>query len=164
MTETAKCPVCGWEIADGGVQAEGSVTVCSDECARAETRMEVIRRVYEAFDRRDVEGIMEHFSPGVVWFAAESSPLADQSPYHGADAVRTGVFQRIFAAFDFTIQVDEMFAAGDRVLMLGYYDGVLKANQKPFRAQVSHVWTVVDGRVTRFQQYLDTLKVAKLMQ
>jgi hypothetical protein len=36
MEKTSKCPVCDWEIKDGGinVQVEGKeVTVCCEECA-----------------------------------------------------------------------------------------------------------------------------------
>ena len=45
--------------------------------------------------------------------------------------------------------------------MLGYYHGKFRGGDSEFKTQVAHIWTVKDGMVTKFQQYLDTLKVAR---
>ena len=125
--------------------------------------MEIVKAIYEAFSARDYEGVMSHFAEDFVWNAAENSPLADQSPYHGVPAIRAGVFERIDAGFEKLIVVpDEIFSAdGGRVAVLGYYHGKFRGSDDEFKTQVAHIWTVEDGRATRFQQYLDTLKVAR---
>jgi ketosteroid isomerase-like protein len=56
--------------------------------------------------------------------------------------------------------VDEIFEAGDRVIVLGYYDGVPRATGKAFQAQVAHIWTMAAGKVVKFQQYTDTYQLA----
>ena len=122
----------------------------------------IIERVYEVFGNRDYEAVMSHFAEYIEWQAADSSPLADQSPYHGIEAIRNGVFARIAAAFEKLIVVpDEIFSGEGRVAVLGYYHGKFRGKEHEFRTQVAHIWTLRDGRAVKFQQYLDTLKVAK---
>ncbi len=128
-----------------------------------EDNIAMVERVYEVFASRDYEAVLSHFAHDFVWHAADSSPLADQSPYHGVDAVRTGVFARIEAGFEKLVVVpDEIFAAdGGRIVVLGYYHGRFRGKTQEFRAQVAQIWTLRDGRATRCQQHLDTLKVAR---
>jgi uncharacterized protein len=128
----------------------------------SQENISVINRVYEAFGRRDFEAVLEDFDPTIVWIAAVNSPLADRSPYRGLDEVRERVFTRIAEGFErLTVRVDEIFGADDRVVALGFYDGVYKANGKRFQAQVAHIWTLADGKAVKFQQYVDTYQLAE---
>ena len=123
----------------------------------------LIERIYEAFSARDYEAVMSNFSEDFVWHAADNSPLADQSPYHGVPAIRTGVFERITGGFEKLIVVpDEIFEAdGGRVVVLGYYHGKFRGADSEFQTQVAQIWTVREAQAVKFQQYLDTLKVAR---
>jgi ketosteroid isomerase-like protein len=124
--------------------------------------IKVINKIYEAFGRRDYAAVLDLFSPKIEWIAAANSPLADRSPYRGLDEVREGVFMRIAAGFErLTVRVDEIFGAGDKVVALGFYDGVYKRNGKRFQAQVAHIWTLADGKAVKFQQYVDTYQLAE---
>lgn len=121
-----------------------------------------IEGVYKAFGDADYERVLSRFADNFEWIAADSSPLADNSPYHGVDAVRQGVFARIAAAFDFLrVDADEIFEADGRIVVLGYYAGRFLGKADEFRAQVAHIWTVKDDKLTRFQQYVDTLQIAR---
>jgi uncharacterized protein len=128
----------------------------------SQENIDVINRIYEAFGRRDFDAVLEHFGPTIEWVAAVNSPLSDRSPYRGLEEVREGVFMRIAAGFErLTVRIDELFEAGDRVVALGFYDGIYRANGKPFEAQVAHIWTLVNGKAVKFQQYVDTLQLAE---
>jgi ketosteroid isomerase-like protein len=68
------------------------------------------------------------------------------------------------AGFDnLVFDADEIFECrgGERVVALGYYHFRLHGQTEERKAQVAHVWTIRDGRVVKFQQYLDTLQVAR---
>jgi len=121
----------------------------------------LIKRLYEAFGRGDIPAVLDYFDPTVEWIAADNSPLADRSPYHGVHEVREQVFRRVVADFDVTIEVDELFDAGEKVVMLGFYHGVRKATGKRLRAQAAHIWTIAAGKVVKFQQYTDTYQLAE---
>jgi ketosteroid isomerase-like protein len=128
----------------------------------SEENINVINKTYEAFGRRDFAAVLEHFAPTIEWVAAVNSPLADRSPYRGLGGVREGVFMRIAEGFErLTVNVDEIFGAGDKVVALGFYDGVYNANGKRFQAQVAHIWTLAGGKVVKFQQYVDTYQLAE---
>lgn len=122
----------------------------------------VINRIYEAFGQRDFNAALDLFGPTIEWIAAVNSPLADRSPYRGLDEVRESVFARIAAGFEsLTVRVDEIFSAGDKVVVLGFYDGVYRPNGKRFQAQVAHIWTLAGAKAVKFQQYVDTYQLAE---
>jgi ketosteroid isomerase-like protein len=127
------------------------------------SNLELIEKTYESFAARDYEAVMSNFAEDFEWISADNSPLADRSPYRGITEIRSGVFERIEAGFEKLIVVpDEIFAAeGGRIVVLGYYHGKFRGGEKEFKTQVAHIWTVRDGRPVKFQQYLDTLKVAR---
>lgn len=128
----------------------------------SENNKAIVGQIYKAFAERDYEKVLTFFARDFEWLAADNSPLADQSPYHGIDAVRTGVFDRIAAGFEkLEVVPDELFTAdGDRVVALGYYHGKFRGKADEFKTQVAHIWTVREGEAVKFQQYLDTLKVS----
>jgi ketosteroid isomerase-like protein len=128
----------------------------------SQENIKVIDKIYAAFGQRDFAAVMEMFGPTIEWIAAVNSPLGDHSPYRGLDEVRDGVFARIAAGFEsLTVRVDEIFGADDKVVVLGFYDGVYKPNGKRFQAQVAHIWTLAGGKAVKFQQYVDTYQLAE---
>jgi ketosteroid isomerase-like protein len=123
-----------------------------------------IETLYARLGERDYEAVMSYLADDIVWIVADNSPLADRSPYHGIVAVRSGVFERLTASFDkLVFDADEIFdcSGGERVVALGYYYFRFHGQTEDRKAQVAHVWTMRDGRAVKFQQYLDTLQVAR---
>ena len=104
-------------------------------------------------------------APGVVWNEAEGNRYADGNPYVGPQAVAAGVFARLGGEWDgFAVKMDEILDAGDTVVACGRYTGSYKATGKPINAQVVHVWTIADGKLAAFQQYTDTLQMARAIE
>ena len=125
-----------------------------------ENNKKVIENIYAAFNSRNYEGVLSHFTDDFEWQAADNSPLADQSPYHGIEAIREGVFARIAAGFEkLEVEIDEIFEGDGRVVVLGYYHGKFHGNANESKTQLAHIWTVRDGKATKFQQYIDTLAI-----
>ena len=127
------------------------------------SNISLIEKTYESFAARDYEAVMSNFADDFIWIAADNSPLADRSPYRGVPAIRSGVFERIAAGFEKLVVVaDEIFESdGGRVVMLGHYHGKFRKATEEFKTQVAHIWTIRDRQLVKFQQYLDTLKVAR---
>lgn len=122
----------------------------------------VIQGIYDGFARGDVAAVLGAMSGDIVWNEAENFPYADSNPYRGPDAVAAGVFGRLGAEWDgFTVTIEEMIEAGDRVVALGRYTGTYKATRKAISAQLVHVWRVRDGKAVSFQQYADTHQVRR---
>lgn len=122
----------------------------------------VVRRLYEAFAAGDVPTVLSLMSPDIEWNEAENFPYADNNPYRGPEAVLTGVFGRLATEWNgFAVNPEEFLDAGDTVVVLGRYGGSCVATGKSIHAQVAHVLRVSDGRITGFQQYCDTLAIAR---
>jgi ketosteroid isomerase-like protein len=123
-----------------------------------------IKAIYEAFGSGDIPTAIGGMSPEIVWNEADDFPYADRNPYIGPNAILEGVFARIDAEWDgFGARVEEFLDAGDTVVALGNYVGRFKGTGKAQDTQFVHVWRVKDGKAVRFQQYANTLHVAKVM-
>lgn len=57
----------------------------------------------------------------------------------------------------------QLVAEGDTVVAIGTYAGRYRATGKSFEAPFVHVWTLVDGRIVRFQQHTDTVLVQRAL-
>ena len=121
-----------------------------------------VRSIYEAFARGDVQTVLGLMSEKVEWNEAEHFTYWTGGPFIGPQAVLQGVFARIGQDFDgFTVDVGRVVGCGDTVLSEGRYRGTVKATGKRLDVQVAHVWDVRDGKIVRFQQYVDTWQVAQ---
>jgi ketosteroid isomerase-like protein len=121
----------------------------------------LIKGIYAGFAAGDVAAVLGRMSPSIVWNEAENFPYADGNPYVGPDAVAN--VARCISQWDgFAVAVDEILDAGDAVVVLGRYLGTYKATGESMRAQLAHIWRIADGKAVAFQQYADTLQVARV--
>ncbi len=128
------------------------------------TNLELIRAIYDAFAAGDVPGVLGRMSPDIVWNEAENFPYADGNPYIGPDAVAKGVFFRCATEWNnFAVVVHEMIDAGNTIVVLGRYTGTYKATGRPQNTQMAHVWRVTNGKAVGFQQFADTLHIARVI-
>ena len=150
----------GFRIADFDVWSDhGPLTTNK---IMSQENIELINNIYTLFNDRRYDEILPNFAGDMTWVAADSSPLADESPYHGPANIRERVFGRIEAGFEsLTVRTDEIFGAEGRVVVLGYYDSLIKGRETSTQIQLAHIWTVRDGKAVKFQQYVDTYAIAE---
>ncbi len=123
----------------------------------SQENVRVVRNLYESFAKGDIPAVLSSFDPNIEWIAAENSPYAGSEPYVGPTAVLENVIMRIGTDWDnFSIRVDELIDAGEKVIMLGYYSGAHKSTGKQMLTQVAHIWTLAGSKLVKFQQYTDT--------
>jgi steroid delta-isomerase-like uncharacterized protein len=119
--------------------------------------LNTIDSLYKAFAAGDIPSILSGMDPKVVWNEAEGNAYADGNPYIGPDAVLNGIFTRIGEEHEYfklkAIVLHEM--SNNQVLATLRYDAKYK-NGNTYDAQVAHFWTLKDGKVIAFQQYVDT--------
>lgn len=123
---------------------------------------QIIDNMYKAFGTGDIPTVLGGMDPNIEWNEAESNRLADGNPYIGPDAILNGVFARLVADHEYfklaDIELHEM--SNNKVLATLRYDAKNKETGKAYNAQVAHLWTLKDGKVVAFQQYVDTKKLA----
>jgi hypothetical protein len=118
----------------------------------------VISGLYANFAKGDVPAVLGAMDANIVWYEAEGNALADRNPYKGPDAVLKGVFERVLADIpDFNITDMKLHnMENNQVLATVRYNGKMATTGKKLDAQAAHLWTLKDGKIIGFQQYVDT--------
>jgi ketosteroid isomerase-like protein len=128
----------------------------------SEENVALVQGLYDAFGRGDVAHILGKLSADVDWLEAENFPYADQNPYRSPEAIAAGVFARCAGEWeDFAVAMDDLIDGGDRVVALGRYSGTFRQTNQAMNPRAVHVWTIDEGKVVAFRQYIDTLDVAR---
>ena len=124
-----------------------------------------LKGLYDAFGRGDIPSVLGAMSPDINWREAESNPyMPSGEAWVGPEAVLNDLFMKLGGEWDgFAVHPASFHDAGSHVIVEGRYSGTYKATGKRLNAQLCHVWEVKDGKVTRFQQYVDTAQLQDVM-
>ena len=125
--------------------------------------VDTIRAGYDALATGNVPAILAMCDPAIEWTEAEGFPYA--GTYIGPDAVLSGVIARLGSEWTpFQVKPAEFIDGGDQVVVLGRYAATYNETGKSFDAAFAHVWTLRDGKVVRFRQYVDSALVQEALQ
>jgi uncharacterized protein len=117
------------------------------------SNLATIRRLYEVFDSRDSSAISELFAEDVVLWAPPELPWG--GTLHGHSGVFTH-FLSLITHINSRLQHDSLFAAGDHVVQPGRSRGTVIANGASFDVAEVHVWLLRDGKIVRYDSFVDT--------
>jgi ketosteroid isomerase-like protein len=125
---------------------------------RKMSNAQMMRDLYDAFNRGEVPTVLGAMDPDIEWRQAEGHPYSPSGePFRGSEAILQNVFMRLGTEWDgFTVTPKEFHDAGSVVAVEARYTGTYKQTGKSLDAQVCHVWRIRDGKITSFQQYVDT--------
>ncbi|MBY2910485.1 MULTISPECIES: nuclear transport factor 2 family protein [Rhizobium] len=127
------------------------------------TAYEIVKAHYDANARRDMDGMLADIAADCRWTEMDGFPCA--GTYVGPQEVFKNVFFALGEAFDgYTFGLERLLDAGSDVIGIGDYAGTYRQTGKSFKARVVHVWSVADGKIRRFEQFTDTLRVADAMR
>lgn len=114
---------------------------------------ELVRNVYDAYARRDLGAALSRFSPEVEFVQTDLLPWGGS--YRGIEGAQASL-GKLLAHVDSRVEVEEMFSAGEQVVVIARTRGTARASGASFDLRAVHVWTVVEGSVLRFEAYIDT--------
>jgi len=152
------------EVGAEALFVQTDVTKAADIEALVNKTLEAFGQLDCVFNNAgDMETWFTFLAPTFEWHAADNSPIADHSPYRGLDAVRDEVLPRLAALFPgMQLRVDEILATENKAVMLGYYHNLPQKAGGKTEAQVAHILTFQNGKIIKFQQYLDSYKFSTL--
>ena len=114
----------------------------------------VVEDVYAAFAAADIQRIMELFAPDCVVYQSPALPWGGTHEGHDGLVVFLLALSRTIAS---TPVHEHLVPDGDgHVAQVGRTRGTVKATGVAFDLFENHLWTVRDGRIVRFEVYLDT--------
>ena len=125
-----------------------------------EKNVEIVKSFLAAIGRRDKQGLLALSAEDIEWIIpGKDWPLADTHSGHtGLEAVFQKASQEIETIYP---KPPEFVAQGDRVLVVGFATGRVKATNKPFKDDWVFDVTVRDGKVTKIREYIDTQALAR---
>ena len=117
--------------------------------------LDVVRSMYAAFGRGDLEGIVAALDPQVSWRTPGAPDLPTGGLRHGISAVREffGLLLNTLEIADF--QPHDFLAAGDKVVVLGTSREGPKGSGRLVDFRWVHVFTFRNGRIVEFDEPAD---------
>jgi uncharacterized protein len=118
--------------------------------------IELVRQAYAAYGRGEVDEVLACMAPQVEWELATVPSLDFTGKRRGSDQVaeffRLAQEQRTVREFT----PREFIAQGDKVVVLGHGAWTTCATGRDFESDWAHVFTVVDGRIAAFREFMDS--------
>jgi uncharacterized protein len=124
-----------------------------------EANVQTVKDFFAAIGRGDREGLLALVAEDVKWvIPGEDWPLAGTRRGHAglADLLETAS-----KTMETSTEPREFVAQGDRVLVVGFARGKIKATNKTFDDDWIFAITVRDGRLTSIREYIDTQALAR---
>ena len=124
-----------------------------------EKNVQIVKNFLAALGRRDKQGLLALSAEDIEWIIpGEDWPLAGTRHGHAglADLLETAS-----KSIETSTEPREFVAQGDRVLVVGFAKGKIKATNKTFEDDWIFAITVRDGRLTNIREYVDTQALAR---
>jgi len=116
--------------------------------------VEIVRRMIAAFVEGDYERLVELFDSEIEYDVSRTSP--ESRVAHGHEELAEVIEQWLATWEDHRLELVELIDAGDeRVLGLMREHGKMKGSDTWVEHQVGVLFTVRDGRITRYEEYPD---------
>ena len=130
----------------------------------AQDNRALVQRGYDAFGRGDIETLLSLFDENIEW----ATPGPPELPTAGRRRGRRQVAE-FFQALNGMSEIQRFephtfVCEGDRVVVLGRAAERLKATGKVLDSEWVHVFTVKNGKIVSFQEYLDTAATVAELQ
>jgi ketosteroid isomerase-like protein len=124
-----------------------------------EKNIQTVKDFFAALGRGDRKVLLALAAEDIEWIIpGEDWPLAGTRHGHAglADLLETAS-----KSMETSTEPREFVAQGDRVLVVGFAKGRVKATQKAFEDHWIFAITVRDGKLTQIREYIDTQALAR---
>jgi ketosteroid isomerase-like protein len=119
----------------------------------AQQKMETVQGVYDAYAARDVDGLLAPLDDDFEIGQSELLPWGGR--YKGRDGMMEFI-KSITTYVDAVVVVEEMFEAGDHVIVIGRARGTVKSNGRQYDVRLVDVCQMRDGKLLSIDIYIDT--------
>jgi len=122
----------------------------------SQENVEVVQRVADAYNRHDVEAMLDELQPEIEWHPWLQVQLGGGATvYRGHHGVRAGIRDGEDAFSDVRAELSEIRDLGQRVVAIGRLRG--RGRESGAMTESSLAWIVEfrSGKVIRVREYLD---------
>jgi ketosteroid isomerase-like protein len=124
-----------------------------------EKNVQTVKDFLAAIGRGDREGLLALVADDIEWIIpGEDWPLA--GTHRGHDGL-ADLLETASKSIETSTEPREFVAQGDRVLVVGFAKGKIKATNKTFEDDWIFAITVRNGKLTNIREYIDTQALAR---
>ena len=121
--------------------------------------IEIVKRGYEAFGQGDINGLLALCAENVEWVTPGPAEMPTAGIRRGHEQVG-----KFFTALDELFEIErfepkQFIAQGEQVVVLGDDTAKVKATGKVLTEAWAHAFTIRDGKIVAFREYIDTAEV-----
>jgi ketosteroid isomerase-like protein len=120
----------------------------------------LVRKLYDAFARGDIQTILNSLTADVKWTLEGPSVIPYAGTREGPSQVRKFFDDLVGTQENMRLTMEHFIAQGDEVATLGRYSATVKATGKHFDSPIAHFFTIRDGKVSRWVGIGETTEVA----
>jgi uncharacterized protein len=119
----------------------------------SQENVEIVRAVYDAYERGDFPGAFERFHEDIEWFGPPD--VSNSGVVRGHEGVSASMSTWVGTWDEYQFELRELIDAGDQVLAVGWQRGRGKASGVEVSEEIFSVWTLQTGEVVRQQMFRD---------
>jgi ketosteroid isomerase-like protein len=125
-----------------------------------EKNVQIVKNFLAALGRRDKQGLLALSAEDIEWIIpGEDWPLAGTHRGHaGLENLLQKANETVETSYP---EPPEFIAQGDRVLVVGFATGRIKATNRTFEDHWVFAITVRNGKLTNVREYIDTQALAR---
>jgi len=124
-----------------------------------DNNIQTVKDFFAAIGRGDREALLALVAEDIEWIVpGEDWPLAGT---HRGHAGLVDLLETASKSIETSTEPREFVAQGDRVLVVGFAKGKIKATNKTFEDDWVFAITVRNGRLTSIREYVDTQALAR---
>lgn len=116
----------------------------------------LIEKTYQDFKKGDLQSYLTAFAENVEWQLPETGDI----PYAGIHTGRKQFEQFLSKLLEsqeiLEYQPQEFISKGNKVIVMGKFLGRTTDTGKEFDLNWIHIYTVRDGKIIGFREYMDT--------
>ena len=127
-----------------------------------EKNIQTVKDFFAAIGRGDKERLLALVAEDIEWIIpGEDWPLAGTRHGHAGLA---DLFETASKSIETSTEPREFIAQGDKVLVIGFAKGKIKATNKAFEDHFVFAITIQNGKLTNIREYIDTQALARASQ
>jgi ketosteroid isomerase-like protein len=119
--------------------------------------VQLVQQAYDAFSKADIKGVLKTLADNVDWFVPGSPEIIPFAGRRDGPQEVAEFFSALAAAQTAErFEPSDFIASEDKVVVLGIQRWRVNSTGVTYEDEWAHVFTIENGRITKFKEYHDT--------
>lgn len=115
-----------------------------------------IEKTYRDFQKGDMPSYLTAFAENVEWQLPETDNIPYAGMHKGREQFKQFLGKLLQIQEVLKYEPQEFISKGNKVIVMGKFLGRNKTTKEEFDLNWIHIYTIGDGKIIRFHEYMDT--------